>query len=215
MPIQKGKLDCNSLGPGVNIHYESEYMAKRQQLISYYKSIRDDSDYESEDELFNELKERCKTLKRKSTIRYQMVTINFKTFSDHLVRLFEEKVLTKKCMSGWLIYTFQFGKDGDNPHVHIVVKKKIAKSHVIREIYNTLKVDYVENKECIDVKDKPDKYLPNGIDYCKRMKDQDDKMRKKYKLQLCYTSDKYMDPEDEEVEPYHVYDQTDFGSENS
>lgn len=188
MPIQKTKLDTNGLGPGVNIHYESEYIAKRQQLVSYYKSLRDDSDYESEDELFNELKQKCKISKDRCKIRYQMVTINFKTFSKYLVDLFEEKILTKKCLRKWVGYTFQFGEDGQNPHVHLIVKKQIQKSHVIREIFSTLRGAHVESKECIDVKDKPDKYLENGIKYLQKIKDKDEQMRAKYKLESWYLS---------------------------
>lgn len=201
MPIQKTKLDSNGLGPGVNIHYESEYIAKRQQLVSYYKSLRDDSDYESEDELFNELKRKCKISKEGNKIAYQMITINFKSMSKYLVDLFETKILGKKCLKGWIIYTFQFGENGQNPHVHLIVKKKIQKSHVIREIFSTLRGPYVESKECIDVKDKPEKYLENGKEYCKRLKDKDEAMRAKYGLESWYENTKYSEMEPMETDP--------------
>lgn len=135
-----------------------EKAVKRKTVKEYKEGKIKTGDKEIDEVIDEDIKGAKKIRKeyKKKDISYYFITINPKECEIYDLEIIMKKILKKKWCEMYCYVYEQRGKtedeQGKGKHIHMIIKKKTAKSSAIKEIYESIK-EYCDNKECIDIRE--------------------------------------------------------------
>lgn len=125
---------------------------------------------------------------------YIVIMFNADTEAD--IEKVMEKLVSKKWI-GYYWWSIEWSPEKAIPHVNLLISKNKCKSHVLREVYSTVK-NYVKCMECINISAVKKGTEQNVKAYS--LKPQDDQKREDYHFESYYSSTEkvYADLNDED-----------------